>query len=337
MGVDQLAEGDAHLLFHHAGALHVAGDAEQLGAGVVGLAQRGEPAPAAAQDLAHVGDGFHVVHRARAAVQPGVGRERRLQPRLALLALHGFDQRRFLAADVGPRAVVHHDVQIPAEDAVLAKNSGIVGLLHRGLERLALGHELAAEVDVGRVRLHRAGGEDHALDEPVRVVAQDLAVLAGAGLGFVGVDDEVMRPLPHLFRHERPLQPRGEARATTPAQTGSLHLLDDPVPALRDEPLHAVIDAAGQRALQPRVVQPVEVRVDAVLITQHRLLPIPSHPARGPGPAQRPLVQRPQNGGGEHEHARQQQPCHLPGGEGDARQRHGHHHETDERVAHAVA
>jgi hypothetical protein len=37
-------------------------------------------------------------------------------------------------------------------------------------------------------------GEQAALDQRVRIVAHDVAVLAGARLGFVGIDDEVMRP-----------------------------------------------------------------------------------------------------------------------------------------------
>ena len=53
----------------------------------------------------------------------------------------------------------------------------------------------AAHVDVGGVRAHRERGEQRALDQRMRVVAQDLAVLAGAGLRFVGVDDEIVRPL----------------------------------------------------------------------------------------------------------------------------------------------
>ncbi len=43
---------------------------------------------------------FDVVHRGRAAVEPDIRRERRLEPRLALLALEALEQRRLLAADV---------------------------------------------------------------------------------------------------------------------------------------------------------------------------------------------------------------------------------------------
>jgi hypothetical protein len=40
----------------------------------------------------------------------------------------------------------------------------------------------------------REAGDQAALDQRVRIVAHDVAVLAGARLGFVGIDDEIMRP-----------------------------------------------------------------------------------------------------------------------------------------------
>ena len=49
-------ERDAHRFFEGRGLVDVAGDAEQLGAGIVGPADAGEPGAAAAQDLRHDGD-----------------------------------------------------------------------------------------------------------------------------------------------------------------------------------------------------------------------------------------------------------------------------------------
>ena len=53
MGLDQLAQRNAHRLFDVAGLLHVAGNAEQLGAGIVRPADAGEPGGAAPQDVGH--------------------------------------------------------------------------------------------------------------------------------------------------------------------------------------------------------------------------------------------------------------------------------------------
>ena len=85
---------DAHRLLDIAGLVHVAGDAEDLGAGVVRPADAGEPGGAAAQDGRRDRDGLDIVDRGRAAIEPDRRRERRLQARLALLALEAFEQRR---------------------------------------------------------------------------------------------------------------------------------------------------------------------------------------------------------------------------------------------------
>ena len=116
-----------------------------------GPAEAGEPAGAAAQDVGRDGDRLDVVDRRRAAVEAHIGRERRLQPRHALLALEAFEQRRLLAADIGAGAVVDDEVEIPAVDVVLADEAGVVGLVDRRLQRLALADVLAADVDVGGV------------------------------------------------------------------------------------------------------------------------------------------------------------------------------------------
>jgi hypothetical protein len=79
-----------------------------------------EPGRAAPQDGRRDRDRLDVVDRGRAAVEAHIRRERRLQARLALLALEAFEQRGFLAADIGAGAVMDVDVEIPAVDVVLA-------------------------------------------------------------------------------------------------------------------------------------------------------------------------------------------------------------------------
>lgn len=123
------------------------------------------------------------------------------------------------------------------------------------------------------VGVHGAAGDEAALDELVRVAAQDLAVLAvargragaasglastagqqvsshapGTGLALIGVDDEVARAavlLPAGLVHERPLEARGEAGAAATAEARVLDLLDDVGVALGDDVLGAVPVAAG--------------------------------------------------------------------------------------------
>src|SRR6266702_5835770 len=270
MLLDQLTERDAHGFVDVAGPLDMAGDAEQLGADIVRTADAGEPGRTTAQDVRSNGNGLDVVDGGRAAVQADIGRERRLQPRLALLALEAFEQRGFLAADIGAGAVRDVDVERPAIDVVLADQLGLIGLVDRGLEMLALADEFAADIDVAGVRVHRAARDQAAFDQEMRIMPHDLAILAGAGLGLVGVDDEIARPAVGRFlRHERPFQAGREAGAATATQAGGLHLVDDPVAALVDDTLGAIPGAAAPRTLEPPIVEAVEVLEDAVLVLEH--------------------------------------------------------------------
>ena len=104
----------------------------------------------------------------------------------------------------------------------------------------------------------------------MRIVAHDVAVLAGAGLGLVGVDDEIVRTLLHFLRHEGPFQAGREAGAAAAAQAGLLHLVDDPFRAELENLLGAVPIAARLRAFEARVLEAVEIGEDAVLVGEHQ-------------------------------------------------------------------
>src|SRR4029077_11861309 len=116
---------------------------------------------------------------------------------------------------------------VPRTAGVLAEETGIVGLLDRHLQVARLVVELAADIDVPGGRTHPGAGKETALDQLVRVPAQDVAVLAGAGLALVGIDDEIARALARL-RHERPFEPGRKACSAAAAQPRILDLLDDP-------------------------------------------------------------------------------------------------------------
>ena len=281
MGVDQLAQRNPHCFLDGARLLHVAGDAEQLGAGIVGPSDAGEPGRAAPQDVRHDRDRLDVVDRARTAVEADIGRERRLQTRLALLAFEAFEQRGLLAADIGAGAVMDHEVERKTVNVVLADETSLIGLVHRGLQTFALTDELAADIDVAVVRIHGERGDQAALDQEMRVVPHDLAILAGAGFGLVGVDHEIMRPAVRLLGHERPFEPGREAGAAAAAQPRGLHLVDDPVAALLQHRLGAVPGAARARAFEAPVVETVEIGENAVLVLEHHDFPLADELAAG--------------------------------------------------------
>ena len=214
---------------------------------------------------------FDVVDGCRRAPEARIGGEGRLQARLALLAFEAFELGRFLAADVSAGAMVDIKVEVPAMDVVLADEPGLISLVDGGLQPLALADELAADIDVAGMRPHGEGREKSALDQQVRIVAQDFAVLAGAGLGFVAVDDEIMGPAVRLLGHERPFEAGAEAGAAAAAKPARLHLVDDPVLALFDDGLGAIPGAPRARAREPPIVEAVEVLENAVFIGKHAL------------------------------------------------------------------
>ncbi len=191
--------------------------------------RRRTPAAPCSQDVGHGGDRLDVVDHRRARVQARHGGERRLEPGLAAVALQRVQQRRLLAADVGAGAGVHHDVQAePGALDVAAQVARLVGLGHGVVQPPDHVQDLAADVDEGLLGPDRVGGDDDALDQRLRVGQQRRHVLAGAGLGLVGVDHQVVR-LAVALRDEAPLHAGREARPAAAAQHRVLERLDDAV------------------------------------------------------------------------------------------------------------
>src|SRR6266852_1450896 len=136
---------------------------------------------------------------------------------------------------------------------------------------LALPDELAANIDVAGVRPHGEAGDQAAFDEQVRIVTQDVAIRAGPGLGFIGVDHKILWPVADLFGHERPLKPSRKAGPAATSEPGILDLVDDGVASLFQDRLRAVPSAARAGAGKAPVAAAVEILENAVLILKHRL------------------------------------------------------------------
>src|SRR5690349_3173965 len=103
----------------------------------------------------------------------------------------------------------------------------------------------------------------------MRIVAHDLAILAGARFGLVGVDDEIMRASIRLLRHERPLEPGRESSAAAAAQARRLDLVDDRIAPLGQDRLGPVPCATFARAFEPPIMEAVKVTEDSVFICEH--------------------------------------------------------------------
>src|SRR5690606_22913790 len=123
-----------------------------------------------------------------------------------------------LAADIGAGTVVDVDVEVVAAAVAGPDEPGLIGLVDGALQGFAFADELAADIDVGGDRAHGEAGDQTTFHERVGVVSHDVAVLAGAGLRCVRIDDEIARAPDALLGHERPLQTGREAGTATAAE-----------------------------------------------------------------------------------------------------------------------
>jgi len=115
-GLQHLAHRDAERKLVDTGPGAVAGHRVQLGAARFGGADAGPPRAAVHHDVRHGDEGLDVVDHGRLAQVAGFDREGRADAGRAALAFERFEQRRFLAADVGPGAQVDRDVKVrPAQ------------------------------------------------------------------------------------------------------------------------------------------------------------------------------------------------------------------------------
>jgi hypothetical protein len=119
------------------------------------------------------------------------------------------------------------DVQlVVAAGDLVAEVAGGVSLVDGLLQHLDLGGVFTADVNIGFVAVDGVGTDDDALDEQVRVLDQDVAVLEGGRLGFVGVDRQVDR-FAGVLGEKAPFDPGGKAGPAAATQPASLDLVDD--------------------------------------------------------------------------------------------------------------
>ncbi len=204
---------------------------------------------------------------------------------IAALALERVEQARLLAADVGARSAVQDEAErvIGAEDR-RAEVARLRRLGDRRLEDVGLMRVLAADVDEGAADLRAVGRDDDALDQHVRVLLHQLAVLERAGLGLVGIADQVLVDV--AVGQERRLLAHLEAGAAAAADARvhdrGQHVLAGHASALR-RLLVAPAPLIDLERVQPGLVDAFEQDLHAsrlVLVLVGRGL----DRGRGPGP-----------------------------------------------------
>ena len=233
-------------------------------AAVAGNADLGELGAAEGEHVFHLRHRLRVVDDGRAVVEAEDGGEiRGLDARVATLAFEGFDQAGLFAADVATSATVDDDFAgVTRAEDVLAEETLGLRFGDRALENLRAVDELAANVDEGLLSLDGPRGDRDTLQHLVRIFINDLAILVGAGLGFVGVDDEV-DGLARLSVEELPLHAGREAGAAAAAQAGDFDFLTDFVGLEGDGFLEGFVTTVAQVAVDiDRIPRLAEVGVD---------------------------------------------------------------------------
>jgi hypothetical protein len=268
--VDQLAKrhlADFDLVV--AGAFHLAAQTHDARAGVVRRAELRVFCAAHRDDVLHVAKRLDVVDDRRAHVEPEHGREiRRLDARIRTLAFERFDEAGFLAANVSTRAAMDVNLQIvTATENVFAEETFRARFLQRRVQQLrALGH-FATDVDVGELHVVREARDDHPLDELMRIFVDDLAILERAGLGFVGVADEINR-LAAATVHEAPLESAREARTTATAQARELHVIANLFLRRSFLAVRQILGLDGERLLERIVAAVPQIAFDVGRVTR---------------------------------------------------------------------
>ncbi len=225
---EDLTRGGAERQLPDARILHPAGEAHQLGASIFAGGNVLVPLDAVGEDRRHVAQGFHVVDASRLAPHAGARRERRLGARVSTPAFQGVDQRRLFTADIAPCPGVDKQFEVkPGAKDVFPQQACFSGFGNRTTQMLGRFDIFAAQEDVAAVRFQRKRGDQHAFHQQVRQLLHQQTVFIGARLHFIGVTQQVTDVHGFVFRHQAPLQTRGEARAAAPFQASVFYRRDN--------------------------------------------------------------------------------------------------------------
>ena len=122
-----------------------------------------------------------------------------------------------------------NDVNVEGERA--SKNSGTKEVLCTGLPERSLHAQggsriLCTHVNEPPACAHREGGNQHRLDDHVRIFLHQEAIDVCAGISLVAVGDDVL-DCRVLVENRPPFPARGESRAAAAPQSGTLDLSDE--------------------------------------------------------------------------------------------------------------
>ncbi len=217
--VDHLAEGHPERHLDQSGVANLADQREDLGAGVTGHADLGVLGGAAIDDDPDIGEGLDVVDTGRAAVNASLDRVGGSLSRLPHESFHRPDQGSLLAAHEGARAANDLDLEVePCAENVGPDETELAGLAEGDQRVLDRQRVLAANIDDAMSSADRDAGDQHPLEDRVRVALEEAAIHVGAGIALVTVADHVLGPvIVAAGPRELPLLPGRETGSSTAA------------------------------------------------------------------------------------------------------------------------
>ena len=166
--------------------------AKQSCAAIFRWAQVGKPVRATKEDVGNTGQRLGVIDDGGSAPESDDSREGRPDSRDAALAFQRFHQCGFFTDLIRARATVPVNVEIvAAAEDILAQETAGVGVGNRLLHDFQQIAIFASDIDVAGVRTDRQSRDHRSLDHGVRVVLENQAVFAGAGLTLISIAKHV--------------------------------------------------------------------------------------------------------------------------------------------------
>src|SRR5262249_53515274 len=153
-----------------------------------------KPINPALDDVRYAGQCLDIVDDGRLAKQALYGRKGWLDSRPSPLPFEAFQEACLFAANVRARTAVQINVErkIGPQD-VLPEEAIVVTLADGPIERAIGAAELVAEIDISGVAPDGVGRNDDSLEDLMRIVLHQDAVIESAGFAFVSVDAQIDR------------------------------------------------------------------------------------------------------------------------------------------------
>ena len=159
MLLDQVLEGNAHLLFNNTGVVDVTTDTEKLGSLIPFTPKSGEPTRTSSANRGCDSNGLNVGDSGGTTEETNVCGEGGFQPGFALFALDGFNQGCFFTADIGAGTAVDVNVKVVSgATGVFSNETGLVRLVDGLLKVRGFLEEFTTDIDVRSARVHGASG-----------------------------------------------------------------------------------------------------------------------------------------------------------------------------------